>query len=81
DGCGTVLRIAEPIEAVSGEHHTEVFIPKRTFRAGNEQAPRLRDKRGNGVLATEAVLQQQKLCTGSQARRDARHGALGIVGL
>ena len=65
---------------MAGEHHAPVAIAKCAFGARRKNAACLRHLRGDSVLTAKAVLQQNQLGTGGQARRQSGHGLLGIVG-
>ncbi|KAI3478023.1 hypothetical protein L1887_60075 [Cichorium endivia] len=80
-GCQRIGRVAQPVEAVTGEVDLEVPLAEGAFSAGGEYATRQRYAGSDVVLAAEAVLQQDQLGIRAQAVGDAGDGLFRVVGL
>ncbi|MNF93631.1 hypothetical protein D3C84_763130 [compost metagenome] len=75
-----VTGIPQPCEPMPGEHHAPITVAESAFGAGGINAACLGHLRRHGVLAAQAVLQQDQLGPGGQARRQLRHSVFGIIG-
>ena len=62
-------RIAEPVLAPTGMHDSKVGLTVSAFGAGNEDAAALRPTCRNGLLAAQAVLQQEDFRLFGKSRR------------
>ncbi|MNQ92356.1 hypothetical protein D3C85_1077810 [compost metagenome] len=76
-----VTRVAEPVEAMAGEHHIPVGLAKRALGARCNDAACVRNQCSNRLLATQAVLQQDQFGIGGQAWGQPGNRLFGVIGL
>ena len=71
--------VAQPGMATPGKHYAPVAIAIGAFSAGGEDATRVGYLRSDGLLAAEAILQQDQFGTRAQAPGDLLDRLLGVV--